>query len=64
MFFQGTPSVAFSEICEKDLQEALTFCSATYHPVTNSLLEVGQEREVDKEKKKKTPKQQKNSFNP
>ena len=53
MFIQGTPSVVFSEICEKDLQEALTFCSATYHPVTNSLLEVGQEREVDKEKKKK-----------
>lgn len=64
MFFQGTQSAAFSEICEKDLQEALIFCSATYHPVTNSLLEVGQEREVDKEKKKQNTQTTKNSFNP
>lgn len=54
MFFQGTQSAAFSEICEKDLQGALIFCFATYHPFTNSLLEVGQEREADKGKKKKT----------
>lgn len=61
MFFQGTPSVAFREICEKDLQEALTFCSATYHPVTNSLLE-GQEREVDKEKTKQNTQTTKKFF--
>ena len=62
MFFQGTQSAAFSEICEKDLQGALIFFSATYHPFTNSLLEVGQEREADKGGKKNPNK--KNSFNP
>lgn len=61
MFFQGTQSAAFNEICEKDLQGALIFCSATYHPFTNSLLEVGQEREADKGGEKNN---KKNSFNP